>query len=210
MPPSSALRRFFVCPSHRAFTLVELLAVIAIIAILAALLIPVAGAMRKKARETRCLSNLKNAGMAFFNYQAENRDRFPPACERSTGSWRAFDTLLGYTDATAELLHCPLDEIPRVRSLRPRSYAMNDPLWQRESWPGVSLNDMDNPSRTILLSEWFVDGNTTGSESYCDLGNPGTFAHANGTAGNVLWYDGHVSQLSSASHDTNQQYYNFR
>jgi prepilin-type N-terminal cleavage/methylation domain-containing protein/prepilin-type processing-associated H-X9-DG protein len=194
-PPSPSSSLSLARLPHRAFTLIELLAAILIIGILAAILIPVAGAIRNKARETRCLSNLKNAGMAFYNYQAENRDRFPPACKLINGKWEAFDTLLGYTDATAELLHCPLDEIPRVRDLRPRSYAMNDPLWQREFQPGVSLSDMDNPSRTILLSEWFVEGNTTGSESYCDLGDPGTPAHANGSAHNILWYDGHTSRL---------------
>ncbi|MDR1280785.1 MAG: prepilin-type N-terminal cleavage/methylation domain-containing protein [Opitutaceae bacterium] len=198
-------------PRARAFTLVELLAVVAIIGILAAILIPVAGAMRTKARETRCLANLKELGASFFNYMAENRDRTPPACEHSTGAWRAFDTLLGYTENAAAILHCPLDEVPRVRDLTPRSYAMNDPLWQRDRWPGVSPGDMDNPSRTILLSEWFIKGNTIGSESYCDLGNHATTSHANGTRANVLWYDGHVSQVSGNDPDfQNDTYFRFR
>ncbi|MDR1279258.1 MAG: type II secretion system GspH family protein [Opitutaceae bacterium] len=193
------------------FTLIELLAVIAITGILAAVIIPTLGVMRKKARETRCLGNLKDLGVAFFNYMSENRDRAPPTCENSTGNWRSFDTLLGYTNATASILHCPLDEARRPENLYPRSYSMNDPLWTHDNWPGISIGDMDNPSRTILLSEWFIEGNTVGSASYCKLIAPGTCAHANNTRANILWYDGHVSQLAKNDPDfQNKNFFQFR
>src|SRR5947209_1776288 len=59
------------------FTLIELLVVVAIIAILAAILFPVFAQAREKARQTTCLSNLKQLGLGFRMYLQDNDDQFP-------------------------------------------------------------------------------------------------------------------------------------
>jgi prepilin-type N-terminal cleavage/methylation domain-containing protein/prepilin-type processing-associated H-X9-DG protein len=63
--------------SRRAFTLIELLVVIAIIAILAAILFPVFAKARERARQTACLNNLKQIGVAFFLYVEDSDGRMP-------------------------------------------------------------------------------------------------------------------------------------
>ena len=63
---------------RKGFTLIELLVVIAIIAILAAILFPVFARAREKARQTSCLSNMKQIGLGMMMYAQDYDERFPP------------------------------------------------------------------------------------------------------------------------------------
>src|SRR3982751_5344949 len=63
--------------TRHGFTLIELLVVIAIIAILAAILFPVFAQAREKARQTACLSNTKQLGLAVAQYVQDYDEMLP-------------------------------------------------------------------------------------------------------------------------------------
>jgi len=67
--------------TRRAFTLIELLVVIAIIAVLAAILFPVFAKAREKARQTSCLSNIRQLAQAEMSYQQDNDGVFVMGAE---------------------------------------------------------------------------------------------------------------------------------
>ncbi|MEN6520642.1 MAG: prepilin-type N-terminal cleavage/methylation domain-containing protein [Armatimonadota bacterium] len=58
------------------FSLVELLTVIAIIAILSAIIFPVMGAVKNRAKQVQCMTNLHDLAIAIKMYQQDNR-RYP-------------------------------------------------------------------------------------------------------------------------------------
>ena len=100
------------------FTLIELLVVIAIIAILASILFPVFAQARAKARQTACLSNLKQIGLALQSYATDYDDYLPlaneypaeppPANEYHLGAPGILDVLWPYVK-NSQIFRCPGD-----------------------------------------------------------------------------------------------------
>ena len=91
------------------FTLIELLVVIAIIAILAAILFPVFAQAREKARQTTCLSNLKQLGTAAQMYAQDYEERLP-GTELGEGDGEYFwiEMLTPYTKSQETMTIVPL------------------------------------------------------------------------------------------------------
>src|SRR5207245_1286438 len=66
-------------PTRRGFTLIELLVVIAIIAVLAAMLLPALNRAKGRARNSVCISQLRQLGVATRLYADDNQNRLPAA-----------------------------------------------------------------------------------------------------------------------------------
>jgi prepilin-type N-terminal cleavage/methylation domain-containing protein/prepilin-type processing-associated H-X9-DG protein len=80
-----------------AFTLIELLVVIAIIGILVGMLLPAIQRVRESALKADCSNNLKQIGVAMFNYH-DARGSFPTANTPSPSLTSFFTLILPYLD----------------------------------------------------------------------------------------------------------------
>ena len=72
------------------FTLIELLVVIAIIAILAAMLLSALSRAREKARQAKCMSNLRQLHLAYMMYAEDYDGRSVDNYDSAVGSWVEF------------------------------------------------------------------------------------------------------------------------
>ncbi len=189
---------------RRGFTLIELLVVIAIIAILAAILFPVFARAREKARQTSCLSNLKQLALAEMAYEHDYDEKTGCYCDTigSSASARAswLDMLLPYTK-NSQVFECPSSQA-RWRTVYAQnvahggSYGVNITLVGPASagynylYGYRAIAQFPCPAETLLFTE--CDGDpyvrNNGTIEYV------TVRHNEGD--NVAFFDGHAKWLS--------------
>jgi prepilin-type N-terminal cleavage/methylation domain-containing protein/prepilin-type processing-associated H-X9-DG protein len=147
---------------RRGFTLIELLVVIAIIAILAAILFPVFAQARDKARQSACLSNLKQVGLGLQMYSQDWDETLPPANHvHDFGSPKVLErtpsflgSLIPYTKNRA-IFACPsaivnLPYAPRV--MAPNEFSDTNLLGNGVVL-GRALAVVDRPAEIIYCQE---------------------------------------------------------
>ena len=168
--------------TKKGFTLIELLVVIAIIAILAAILFPVFAQAREKARQTSCLSNMKQLGTA-LNLYVDDYDECLPVYTavlengtnwyqwtyspsyNNTGWWTPFVSMYSYYK-NPKLTICPSQANPAAGevSYKKAYWAMDGNNYDFSSSYGMlstvaSANNDPWAPQPVALSQFQTTGN---------------------------------------------------
>ena len=127
---------------RRGFTLIELLVVIAIIAILAAILFPVFARAREKARQTSCMSNIRQLSAGAMMYSQDYDELVIPSWLASNKTW--MDLINPYTK-NAQIFICP--------SLAGANPGYGHNHCNLGYGGSVALAQIPKPAETILLQD---------------------------------------------------------
>lgn len=163
---------------HLAFTLIELLVVIAIIGILVAILFPVFASARERARQTTCLSNMNQLGLALLQYVQDYDELMP--CGQAPRDQRGWaGQIFSYVKSTA-VYKCPDDPTSDTGSgLSAESYGINENFLS-----SVELSKYSAPAKTVMLLEMFGLNFNPAIDGICCNGNS---AKGNGTGSPLQW-----------------------
>jgi len=194
------------------FTLMELLIVVVIIAILAAMLLPVLSKAREKARQSVCINNLRQIGLAFYLYIQDNNEYFPCASDPVNVNpvywlwmgrgWRS--CLLPYIN-NRRILYCPSDRTaPQKWESTSYGYSMSfyhsseqinqmpEPSFTYDTGkivPSIpqKIASVLYPDRKAMVTEW-LDNHTGGINTWWTWGG----------SRNYIFVDGHIEFIPAS------------
>jgi len=152
----------------RGFTLIELLVVIAIIAILAAILFPVFARAREKARQTSCLSNVKQISLAILMYTGDYDEALPylyvsySQPPPRTGLAQLVQPYINNADVN----NCPSSDgtvTEPISYLEHASYGYNIALFMAGNPPAKrKLAQIKRPAEIVMMGDVCQDRNAPG------------------------------------------------
>lgn len=151
------------------FSLLEILIVFVITAVLIALVVNVASRAMMQAKQTMCLSNMRQVANVLLRYTAENEWDIVPAVILLPPAYTSGETWMVYLDRTGYLpketyhekwsaiMTCPARERPGSYIYNQTHYAINRNMgFDNISRSGQAFHKMTrirNPSQTMLLGE---------------------------------------------------------
>jgi prepilin-type N-terminal cleavage/methylation domain-containing protein/prepilin-type processing-associated H-X9-DG protein len=198
MKPGKQTRR-----CQRGHTLLEMVFVVAIIALLATMILPVLQGARGKTLRTRCTSNLRQIGIAFFSWANEHNEKFPMSVPVQAGGSAEFAQpgpsltlfrhfqLLSNELVDPRVLVCPAD-----RRVAAPSFA-----WLHNTNISYVLNTRAEFGRvdSILAADRNLRTSGRMEFEFMQFG-PGDIVEwsstQHGFRGNVLFGDSHVDSLT--------------
>ena len=160
---------------EKRFTLIELLVVIAMIAILAVMLLPALNQTRESARNSACISNMKQISLTTMAYAGDNKDSLPTVADTVSTvkyTWVSLiypyiynKELMGWSTrmSGAYLFHCPSSSQSKDQLFNTKlSYGINgfhSSLTEGYLKFTLNMSKIKQPSERLMFSEgWNIQG----------------------------------------------------